>query len=167
MSGGAAGESAESDHPGPDFRPAIIRGLEARFKAVLAACELAEAEARHVVDDEVYVSVGLIRNALRAQSEDHKPGSVSWSGAALMETWVQAALDDPRVGDQFHEMYSYLCGVTSVDAESVSWSDSVGKSGTMTRAEWALHFRYRPDEPKHWLHLHRRGNQVTHPGQPS
>lgn len=48
-----------------DFRAAITRGLEVRFKAVLAACELAEAEARHVVDDEVYVSVGLIRNALR------------------------------------------------------------------------------------------------------
>lgn len=47
-----------------DFRAAITRGLEARFKAVLAALELAEAEARHVVNDEHYVSVGLIRNAL-------------------------------------------------------------------------------------------------------
>lgn len=60
-----SGPEVEIEQVEPDFRPAIIRGLEARFKAVLAACELAEAEARHVVDDEVYVSVGLIRNALR------------------------------------------------------------------------------------------------------
>lgn len=41
---------------GSDSNPALA--------AVTAACDLAESEARHVVGDEVYVSVGAIRNAL-------------------------------------------------------------------------------------------------------
>ena len=40
--------------------------------AVSAACDLAEAEARHVVDDEAYVAVGLIRNAINSIAQDQQ-----------------------------------------------------------------------------------------------
>lgn len=67
------GKSAPVDEEGqdePEFGTASIQTLRTRLAAVSAACDRAEAEARHVVDDEVYVSVGLIRNALNGPEDN-------------------------------------------------------------------------------------------------
>lgn len=71
--------TAQRDETGavqPDFRPVLLEALRVRLLAVSQACDLAESEVRHVVDDEVYVSVGLIRNALNTPLRSRtSPGS--------------------------------------------------------------------------------------------
>ena len=68
MTGPRANECVDALHlhVGICQRAGYANGLKDAEAAVEAACDLAEAEGRHVVDDEVYVSVGLIRNAVGA-----------------------------------------------------------------------------------------------------
>ena len=82
-------------------------------------------------------------------------------GSVEMDMLVQAALDDPRPGDIFHEMYSYGVQVLGVDSRGVHWrsfnSAEVGR-GVETRERWSQSFRYGDHMPgKHTMHLLERG----------
>lgn len=82
-------------------------------------------------------------------------------GATEMDMLVQAALDDPRPGDIFHEMYSFGVQVMAVDDEGVHWrsfsTKEVGR-GIKSREEWSLSFRYGDHMPgKHTMCLLERG----------
>lgn len=93
---------------------------------------------------------------------DLNPGPVTWPGdSALMDEWVQIALDGPRPGDVFHEMYSFgvqVTAVTDTDVEWRSFSTETIDTGTATRAEWAESFRYGDHMPgKHHMALMTRG----------
>lgn len=98
---------------------------------------------------------------------DHEPGDVRWTNTDDMDAWVQAALNDPRAGDIFHEMYSYGVQVIAVSPDEVYWrsfSTRTHDVGFATREEWATGFRYGDHMPgKHTMHLQRRG--VIPPGQ--
>lgn len=52
---------------------AIERIIATRLSPIVAALDLADAEAQHVVDDEVYVAVGLVRNALNGPGSPTPP----------------------------------------------------------------------------------------------
>lgn len=78
-----------------------------------------------------------------------------------MDTLVQEALDDPRPGDTFHEMYSYDAQVLAVTDQTVEWrefnSREIGR-GVVSRAGWSRSFRYGDHMPgKHFLRLLERG----------
>jgi hypothetical protein len=94
---------------------------------------------------------------------------------------VQDALSDPRVGDVFHEMYSfgvqvlhvgdvfhemYSFGVQvlHVDETHVGWrsfsSTELGR-GWETREKWAESFRYANIPASRTMMLQRRGDEAT------
>ena len=82
-------------------------------------------------------------------------------GQAEMDMLVQAALDDPRPGDIFHEMYSFGTQVLAVDDAGVHWrsfsSEEIGR-GVKTREEWSQAFRYGDHMPgMHTMNLLERG----------
>lgn len=91
-------------------------------------------------------------------------------GSAEMNMLVQAALDDPRPGDIFHEMYSFGVQVLAVDAGGVHWrsfnSDEVGR-GVESREKWSQAFRYGDHMPgKHTMYLLERGPAERGGGRP-
>jgi hypothetical protein len=80
-----------------------------------------------------------------------------------MDMVVQAALDDPRPGDIFHELFSYGVQVIDVDDEGVHWrsfnTDELGR-GVETREAWSQSFRYGDHMPgQHTMHLFERGDE--------
>lgn len=82
-----------------------------------------------------------------------------------MDTLVQTALDDPRPGDIFHEMYSYGVQVLAVTATHVEWRSFSSEEldrGSATREEWSRSFRYGDHMPgQHTMHLLERGDVPT------
>jgi hypothetical protein len=77
---------------------------------------------------------------------------------------VQDALSDPRVGDVFHEMYSFGVQVLHVDETHVGWrsfsSTELGR-GWETREKWAESFRYANIPASRTMMLQRRGDEAT------
>lgn len=83
--------------------------------------------------------------------------------SAEMDILVQEALDDPRVGDIFHELYSFGVNVLKVDDEGVHWRSfataETGR-GVETRDEWSKAFRYGDHMPgQHTMYLLERGSK--------
>lgn len=83
--------------------------------------------------------------------------------SAEMDILVQEALDDPRVGDIFHEMFSYGVNVLNVDAAWVHWrSFSTGElgRGVASREDWSKAFLYGDHMPgHHTMYLLERGDK--------
>ena len=76
---------------------------------------------------------------------------------------TQAALDDPREGDVFHEMYSFGVQVLDVSPSGVYWrsfNTAEVERGFCSLAEWSQRFRYGGNSSvadKHYMHLSKRG----------
>lgn len=88
---------------------------------------------------------------------------IRWTNADEMDVLVQDALDNPRVGDVFHEHYSFGIEVTEVTDTDVAWrSFNTGPvdQGRTGLDEWRLEFRYGDHMPgQHIMHLLERGDQ--------
>ena len=72
-----------------------------------------------------------------------------------------AALRDPRVGDEFHEMFSFWVLVLDVTPTRVLWFEVAGKgwdgkARVASRDEFYKHFLY-GSIPGSWMSLNRRG----------
>lgn len=96
--------------------------------------------------------------------KEHPPGPVK-QDLALLDIWTQQALDDPRPGDIFHEMYSFGVQVVKVTDTHVHWYSFSSKpiaEGEETLEAWKQAFRYGDHMPgKHTMHLLTRGGDRT------
>jgi hypothetical protein len=90
------------------------------------------------------------------------------------------ALKNPRVGDRFHEMYSFWMYVLAVTPETVTFITASppctfpddGKIETLSRNEFVKKFTYQSIPGKSYMMLVDRGNDVegwldTAPHQPA
>lgn len=78
------------------------------------------------------------------------------------------AFDDPRVGDRFHELYSFWVYVVHVDGEYVATVEASPPCDLPTggklrhfpsREAFRAAYRYETN-PRYWVHLAGRGKQV-------